>query len=229
MSSTGDRGAFDRVRAQLRHVYWLGGGSGAGKSTIARRLAAEHGLRVYSTDDVMMDHGSRITPEDGPYLTEFVGMDMDQRWVDRSPETMLDTFHWFRGEGFELIVDDLLHLPTDTPVIAEGFRLLPHLVAPLLTVPDQAVWLLPSHEFRRGAFERRGSLWTIAGKTTDPETALRNLLERDRMFTDRLQQETTRLGLRAIAVDAAVPEDDLADQAARAFGVPAASIRRPGP
>jgi adenylate kinase family enzyme len=30
----------------LRHVYWIGGGSGAGKSTIARRIAAQHGLHV---------------------------------------------------------------------------------------------------------------------------------------------------------------------------------------
>ncbi|RZS43701.1 hypothetical protein EV193_102682 [Herbihabitans rhizosphaerae] len=30
---------------RLRHVYRIGGGSGAGKSTIARRLADRHGLR----------------------------------------------------------------------------------------------------------------------------------------------------------------------------------------
>ncbi len=41
----------------MRHVCWLGGGSGAGKSTIARRLAAKHGLRLYSTDEAMADHG----------------------------------------------------------------------------------------------------------------------------------------------------------------------------
>ena len=33
-------------------------------------------------------------------------MDMDERWVSRSPETMLETFGWFRGEGFGLIVED---------------------------------------------------------------------------------------------------------------------------
>ena len=43
---------------QLAHVYWLGGGSGAGKSTVAARLADEHGLRVYSTDDAMSDQRS---------------------------------------------------------------------------------------------------------------------------------------------------------------------------
>lgn len=185
---------------------------------MARRLATRHGLHLYATDDVMKDHGDRITPEDGRSLTEFMAMDMDERWVNRSPEAMLETFHWFRGEGFDLIVEDLLRLPSDLPVIAEGFRLLPHLVAPLLDAPAHAVWLLPSPDFRRVAFERRGSLWAIAGRTTNPERALTNLLARDRMFTDRLSEETDRLGLRAIKVDSTLTEDDLANQVANALG-----------
>lgn len=110
------------LRSRLRHVYWIGGGSGAGKSTIARRIADRHGLHLYATDDVMSDHASRCTPENGTLLSEFQAMDMDQRWVNRSPETMLETFHWFRGEGFGLIVEDLLRLPREPGVIVEGFR-----------------------------------------------------------------------------------------------------------
>ena len=120
----------EALRARLRDVYWIGGGSGAGKSTVARRLAARHGLRLYATDDVMADHGRRSTPADSPFMAEFAAMDMDERWVSRPPETMLETFGWFRGEGFGLIVEDLLRLPPG--VIAEGFRLLPRLVRPLL-------------------------------------------------------------------------------------------------
>jgi hypothetical protein len=41
--------------------------------------------------------------------------------VNRSPETMLETFHWFRGESFSLIVEDLLRLSTEPCVIVEGF------------------------------------------------------------------------------------------------------------
>jgi adenylylsulfate kinase-like enzyme len=33
------------LSSRLRHVYWIGGASGSGKSTIARRLAALHGSR----------------------------------------------------------------------------------------------------------------------------------------------------------------------------------------
>jgi 2-phosphoglycerate kinase len=202
----------------LRHVYWIGGGSGAGKSTVARRLAARHGLRVYSTDDVMPDHGGRITLDDAPLLSEFAAMDMDQRWVNRSPKTMLETFGWFRGEGFALIVEDLLRLPAEPGVLVEGFRLLPRLVRPLLAASDHAVWLLPTPGFRRAAFGSRGSLWQIAGKTSNPGKALHNLLDRDRMFTDHLRQEARDLRLRVIDVSTVMTEDDLARQVSQALG-----------
>jgi len=207
------------LRARLRDVYWIGGGSGAGKSVIARRVAARHGLRLYATDDVMPDHAGRCAPADCPFLTEFAAMDMDERWVKRSPATMLETFHWFRGEGFGLIVEDLLRLPAEPGVIVEGFRLLPRLVKPLLAEPGHAVWLLPTPGFRRAAFTSRGSLWEIARKTSDPERALGNLLERDRMFTERLREETGRLALRVIEVDTTVTEDGLDKLVREAFGL----------
>ena len=199
----------------LEHVYWIGGGSGAGKSTVARRLAERYGLDYYSTDDAMADHARRSTAADSPFLHEFIAMDMDQRWLLRDPGTMLETFHWFRGEGFGLIVDDLRDRP---PVVAEGFRLLPHLVAPHLADRNHAVWLLPTPEFREAAFAGRGSMWEIAGRTSDPERALRNLLDRDRLFTDRLRDEVR--GLHAIEVGVATTADKLTAQVAATFRLP---------
>jgi len=207
-------------REQLQHVYWIGGGSCAGKSTIARRIAAQHGLRVYATDDVMSDHARRSTPEDSPLLHAFMAMDMDERWVNRPPKTLLETFHWFQGESFNMIIEDLLRFPREPRVIAEGFRLLPRLVKPLLSVPAHAIWLLPTPAFRESAVESRGgSAWRFLAKTTDPERALRNLLERDRMFTDALREETARLEMAAIEVDATMTEDDLAKRVTEVFGL----------
>lgn len=160
---------------------------------------------MYSTDDAMSDHAARCT--DAPYLSEFLAMDMDECWVNRSPRTMFETFHWFRGEGFDLILEDL------TPgVIVEGFRLLPHLVAQLT---KRAVWLLPTPEFREATFARRG--FTYLRGTSDPEKGLRNLLERDRMFTEHLARETRRLDLPAIEVGTGLSESDLARQVAQVF------------
>jgi hypothetical protein len=209
-----------KLRERLGHVYWIGGGSGAGKTTVARRVAARRGLSVYATDDVMAEHARRGSREECPLLHAFLEMGMDERWVSRPPKTMLETFHWFRGEGFRLIVEDLLGLPREPCVVAEGFRLLPRLVEPLLAAPNRAVWLLPTPDFRRAVFESRGgAAWSFLAKTNDPERALRNLLERDRMFTDGLREETARLGLRAVEVDAATTEEELAGRVADVFGL----------
>ncbi|HET8806260.1 MAG TPA: hypothetical protein VFM47_07310 [Gaiellales bacterium] len=161
-------GSRHRAGADLQHVRWIGGGSVAGKSTVARQLAADHGLRLYHTEPFSKYVG-RADPGATPLLQGFMAMDMDERWVNRSPAVMLETFHGFQGEGFRLVLEDLRALPADPPVLAEGFSLLPRLVAPLLSRPRQAVWLLPTPEFRRTAFESRGSTWTIPAKTSDPQ------------------------------------------------------------
>src|SRR4051794_24655625 len=100
----------------------------------------------------MADHARR-TGADAPLLRAFEAMTMDERWLLRSPEAMLATFHWYAGEGFHLVVEDLRALrraDPATPVLAEGFRLLPDLVAPLAE-PGAAVWLLPTPAFREAA------------------------------------------------------------------------------
>ncbi|MCH7229564.1 hypothetical protein L0U85_01610 [Glycomyces sp. L485] len=181
-------------------------------------MSSRHGLHYYSTDEVMPDHARRTNPEDAPFLHRFIAMSMDERWLHRSPETMMDTFHWFRGEGFELIIEDLLRLAAAPGVIVEGFRLLPHLVKPLLAMQNQAVWLLPTADFRRAAIRGRGSPGVgFLHKTSAPELAEENLAERDRMFTEHLYEETERLALRRIRVDPTMTEEEVARQVAEAL------------
>jgi hypothetical protein len=173
-------------------------------------------MRLYPTDDAISGHAARLDAAEAPLLAEFKAMDMDQRWCRRSPEQMLETFHWFCGEGFQLIVEDLLRRPRE-PVLVEGFRLLPGLVDPL-AAPGRSVWLLPTAEFRRMAFASRGSLWEIAGKTSNPELALVNLLERDRLFTEQLRNEVDSLGLPALEVDVGLTTEDLLSRVRHTLG-----------
>ena len=162
----------------------------------------------------MADHARR-TGVDAPLLRAFEAMTMDERWLLRAPETMLETFHWYAGEGFGLVAADLRALreaDPGVPVLAEGFRLLPDLVAPLAE-PGAAVWLLPTPAFREAVFRRRiasrSGTWSIVGRTSDPPRALANLLARDAMFTDRLRRDCGRLGLPALEVDTDLTEDAL--------------------
>jgi hypothetical protein len=201
-------------------VRWIGGGSGAGKSTVARLLAAANGLRHYSCDDAIAPHARRHDPARHPLLHAFMAMDMDERWVSRPPRVMLETFPWFQGEAFELILEDLCALPAEPPVLVEGFRLLPRLVAPLLGPGGGAVWLLPTPAFRHRAFDERGFTWEIPDRTGDPPRALDNLLTRDRLFTDLLSDEAARLGLPVICVDGTLTVQDTAALVAERLGLP---------
>ena len=196
------------LKARVAHVRWIGGGSGAGKSTVAARLVAGHGLHLYEAER-FSSHMQRSDPASAPLLHAFAAMDMDARWLTRTPEAMLETFHGFQGEGFPLVLEDLLALPTGERVVAEGFNLLPRQVAPLLTDRSAAVWLLPTPEFRQQAFQARGSLWTIAGRTSDPPRALENLLERDALFTEEVRRQAAEHGAQTIEVDCSRDVDDL--------------------
>jgi len=207
------------LRPRLAHVRWIGGGSGAGKSTVASRLAAELGLQLHSCE-TFTAHVSRSNPVDDPLLHAFLAMDMDQRWVHRTPRAMLGTFHGFQGEGFDLIVEDVLALPADQPVLVEGFRLLPRLVRPLLSAPSHAVWLIPTPQFRRAAFASRGSLWAIARRTSDPERALANLLARDELFSNEVAAEAAALQLTTIDVSSDLTVEELAARVAGCLGLP---------
>jgi 2-phosphoglycerate kinase len=212
MEAYGDGG----LRARLQHVRWIGGGSGAGKSTVAGRLAHEHGLALYHTEPFSKYVG-RADAADVPLLQGFMAMSMDERWVDRTPEVMFRTFHGFHGEGFGLVVEDLLALSAEPPVLTEGFSLLPRLVAPLLTHRRQAVWLLPTPDFRRAAFESRGSTWAIPNRTSDPERALTNLLARDRLFTEMVRREAESLDLQIVDVDGHLTVDELVREVGEAL------------
>lgn len=205
------------MSTEFSNVYWIGGSSGAGKSTISKRIADLHECKIYSTDNAMGDHSSRCTPEDCPNLELFKKMSMDERWVNRDPKEMLDTFHWFNGEGFDMIIEDLRNIPKDSTVIVEGFRLLPNLVKPYLRSLNNGIWLIPTPQFRKAAFESRGTLWDIPKKTTQPEKALENLLTRDAMFTDRLKTEATFNDCSTIVIDGSDNENVVVSQVVEHF------------
>lgn len=203
----------------LDHVRWVGGGSGAGKTTVTRLLAERFGIDFYSTDSAIGIHSQRLEPAEAPLLEAFCRLSVDERWVLSDPVTMFGTFPWFHGEGFQLLIEDLEQMPKDRTVLVEGFRLLPDLVRPHLANRNHAVWLLPTPEFRRAAFQRRHGTEAFWMGTTDPDLALANLLERDRMFTDRLANECVRNDMNSLYVDGTTSVSHTAEDLASCFGL----------
>ena len=122
-------------------------------------------------------------------------------------------------KGFHLIIEDLLAMPDDSPTLAEGFKLLPRAVSPLLSDIHQAIWLLPTREFRHAAFDTRGSTWEIPDRTSDPERALANLVARDELFRESLDREIRLLGLRMLKMDGSRQIAESSRLVASSFGL----------
>lgn len=204
---------------KLANIYWLGGGSGSGKTTLAQNIKSKYNVNIYDTDAAMMKHVERSSASNCTLLHKFLKMSLDERWVLREPQQMFESFHWYQGEGFQFIIDDLLAMPADKPILVEGFRLLPELVYPHLQETHKAVWLLPTPHFRKKAFEQRNMLQDFPSKTSNPNMAMKNLLQRDGIFTNWLEEQVTKYKLRSVTVDENTTQNILLAQVADLFNL----------
>lgn len=126
----------------MAEAIWIGGTSGAGKTTLASRLARRNGLRLYSSDTRTWAHVDRGLAAGSEAARLWHELPPADRWDAPRDELVARAFHRERGP---MVVDDVRALP-DTPlVVAEGTVLSARLVD-----PDRSLWLLPTAS-RRGS------------------------------------------------------------------------------
>lgn len=213
---TTPRSGASALAAALRHVIWLGGAPDAGKTTLAHELARKYGLRLYIQDRLEMAHFARATEERHPEMRAFWAMSIDERWVLRTPEEMAAQVVRSSAERFELLVEDVLKEPRDTPILVEGPWLLPEIVAPALSDPRQGLWLVPTPEFKQASAVQRGKPG-MAHETSDPDHATRNWRDRDRLLAEHVCRSAAALGLTVWEVDGKLTPEETVARAERHF------------
>jgi 2-phosphoglycerate kinase len=191
------------LKSALSHVLWIGGSTDAGKTSVARALAEKYGLQAYHYDlyDRTMPpgHWARIDPKRHPHMHASPVDDRDWMWVDTTPEELVERWQQTNPERFQLVLEDLLALPTTPPIVAEGYGFAPDLVQPLLSSPYQAIWLISTEAFKRATYERRGK--GAFTDTRDPERARRNHIGRDLLLAEYLRRRAEERELPFIEVD----------------------------
>lgn len=205
-----------RLRRCLRHVFWIGGTPCSGKSSVAQQLIARYPMQLYHYDRYEQAHLARRDPARHPAFCADAALSMDERWVRRPIPALVraTTVAWH--ERFAMVIDDLLTLPTNSPILAEGPGLLPADVAPLLTTPQQAIWLVPTEAFKRATQPTRGD--GPANQTSDPVRAYRHLIELDLQLAVDVRRHAGELGLTVLVVDGSRSIADTATSVAQHFG-----------
>src|SRR6266700_4094384 len=120
------------LQAKLRDVRWIGGGSGAGKSTVACRLSERYSLRLYGTDEMHSDHVSRTDPAEMPLVQAFRAMDMASSGRQRDDAELVLQPHFRAPESGGVFQE----AREPSPVVAAPGRAL---VAPPPARPDEGV------------------------------------------------------------------------------------------
>ena len=112
-------------------------------------------------------------------------------------------------DRFPLVVEELLGMPKDPMIVAEGFGFTPELLSPLLPSSRQAIWLVPTEEFKRASMERRNKP-SFKDKVSDPERATRNLFLRDMLLAKQVKLQAQSFGMTVYEIDGALPVEQIA-------------------
>ncbi|MDR0138760.1 hypothetical protein RFW18_13475 [Metabacillus idriensis] len=180
-------------------IYWIGGSSCSGKSTLAKMLAEKHGLELYSCDDHFYKHVQLISPEKHPAMKKVAEMNPNEAFYSRGLDDQLRVYIQSFQEDFSFVLQDLQEIIK--PVIIEGNQLMPSLTAPYIKENHKAIWLIPTEAFQRKNYQKRDWIKGVLNDTEDPEIAFNNWMKRDAIFAEHVNEEAKRLGLKVLNVD----------------------------
>ena len=191
----------DNIQEVLEHVLWVGGAPDSGKTSIATILAERHGFQIYHFDRHEMDHFARADQNRHPALwaAHPDRMDSEQRWLGSSPQEMADATIASWTERCEMAFEEIAGLAEATPVIAEGPGFFPDALAPILSDPRKAVWLIPTEAFKRHSAAARGKPGS-RHETSNPELAAANIIARDLIMAQRIRERCTARGYACLVV-----------------------------
>lgn len=170
-------------------MLWVGGGQGAGKTTLSWHLSRANDLPLHRVDLWTCDHQARLPAGDS--LGEQLA---------RGPEAAADAFESVSRLRLELVLDDILARDLGkVPAIVEGPQLMPGSADQL--PPGWGVWLVPDPARTRLVREERlAKEEALAGRLVAGRSRVDRLLQRDALIAGRIRAGASLSGRPVIEV-----------------------------
>lgn len=167
-------------------MIWIGGGPGAGKSTLARRLSRRYDLPLHPIDLWSYDHAQRLG----------VGETLEDE-LRKGPEYAADAFQTTSRARLPLVRADIQARKLGAvPALVEGPQLFPQFAACLGLARGFGVWLIPTPIQTRRARESR----ILMAPHARARSRLEGLLARNLLLSRRVGKAAHRTGYAVVGV-----------------------------
>ena len=204
---------IERARAVLwprRNLLWLIGGSGSGKTTISRAMAASAGIPLYDMDEAFFGR-FQTDPQRHPATTAWFTAENPLGWLlSRSWPEFDALYRASNAEMLDLLAADLDGRP-DEPLLIDGGITHPSVLAQ--AVPAGRIICLERDE------TARVREWDVAASRAEMKASVLALpngaamwprfLEYDRRMTETLGHECREHGVQILNWDESVTPDEL--------------------
>jgi 2-phosphoglycerate kinase len=167
-------------------VIVIGGAPFSGKTTLAKRLAAQRGYALVTIDDLSTAVRALTTPQSHPALHPMAGWDYRVYYIAHPPPTLIEHSrreHQALWPAIAAVIH--AHLQWAGPVILEGWQLEPERLRSVTHPHLRACWLLVDD----AVLEAR--LWADTAfyqGCTDVERFIRHYTARSQWVNDRVRQ-----------------------------------------
>jgi 2-phosphoglycerate kinase len=167
-------------------VILIGGAPFSGKTTHAKRLAAQRGYTLVAIDDLGTALRAVTTPQSHPSLHPMAGWDYRAYYIEHTPATLIHRSvreHDALWPAIVAVID--AHLHWAGPVILEGWQFDPERVRTITHPQLRTCWLLVDDAVLEARLRADTAFYQGC---TDVERLIRHDLARSRWVNDRVRQ-----------------------------------------
>ena len=187
------------IEVNEKLIYWLGGSTCAGKTTISNVLSANYGFTVYHCDEYWGQHIEKSNAQEHPNLNKIT----KASWKDILSMDVEEYLNWATGsfsEEFGMILEDLVKLSDDKPILVEGINLLPKLIKDEIVNIDHAIWLIADEAFYIKHQMKRKEFFERIKECSNQELALQNYMNDDLAYGKYIFNDAKKHDLKVIEI-----------------------------
>lgn len=180
-------------------LYLIGGGPGAGKSTVSQKIADEFGLVRWKADDFVGEHQLEAAERKYPINNYVDSLDENEQSLELIKLTSKQELT--RQEELFLIMLKELSRARPDKLLIEGNFLLPELVKKHIKDDYEAIWLVPTRGFQEKLYPKRPWAPKLLKQDTNPELTLEAWIQRDHEYNEEVKRQAEVHGFPYLIVD----------------------------